>query len=78
MFLVWFGLYIGPDKPKPIYRAGQKKKPYHIIFSSDMILNTEFEHWGLPLAFEMSWRGVVFRFVFKVKEKAATICFVTA
>ncbi len=25
-----------------------------------------------------SWRGVVFRFVFKVKEKAATIFFVTA
>lgn len=58
--------------------AGQKKKPYHIIFSSDMILNTEFEHWGLPLAAEMSWRGVVFRFVFKAKEKAATIRFVTA
>ena len=52
--------------------AGQKKKPYHIIFSSDMILNTEFEHWGLPLAAEMSWHGVVFRFVFKAKEKAAT------
>ena len=27
---------------------------------------------------QMSWGGVVFRFVFKAKEKAATICFVTA
>ena len=26
----------------------------------------------------MSWHGVVFRFVFNAKEKAATICFVTA
>jgi len=26
----------------------------------------------------MSWRGVVFRFVFKAKEKAATVGFVTA
>lgn len=23
--LVWFGLYICPTKPKPIYRTGQKK-----------------------------------------------------
>ena len=30
------------------------------------------------MAAEMSWRGVVFRFVFKAKEKAATIHFVTA
>ena len=30
------------------------------------------------MAPEMSWREVVFRFVFNVKEKAATICFVTA
>ena len=43
-----------------------------------MIFNTEFKHWGLPLAFEMSWRGVVFRFVFKAKEKALANCFVSA
>lgn len=47
-------------------------------------LNTEFEHksmntGGLLLAVEMrSRRGVVFRFVFKAKEKAATIELVTA
>lgn len=25
IILVWFGLYICPTKPKPIYRAGQKR-----------------------------------------------------
>ena len=26
IIVVWFGLYICPTKPKPIYRAGQRKK----------------------------------------------------
>ena len=33
---------------------------------------------GLLMEAETSWDGVVFRFVFKVKEKAATISIVTA
>lgn len=36
------------------------------------------EYREVPVAAETSWRGVVFRFVFKAKEKAATIGFVTA
>lgn len=31
--LVWFGLYIYPTKPKPVYRAGQKKKHSPLLFS---------------------------------------------
>lgn len=31
--LVWFGLYICPNKPKPIYGAGQKKKHTPLLFS---------------------------------------------
>ncbi len=87
----WFGLYICPTKPKPIYIGLGKRKakhrknrlkpknppdqrkslPYYFLFLSHS-LNTEFEHKS------MSCGGVVFRFVFKAKEKAATRGFVTA
>lgn len=39
--LVWFGLYICPDKPKPIYRTGQKKKHSPLLFSFPQLW---FEH----------------------------------
>lgn len=48
----------------------------YVIFLKNLIscnMNMEIEHRGRVLAVEMSWRGVVFRFVFKGKEKAATI-----
>lgn len=51
IILVWFGLYIYPDKPKPIYEeslrwAKRKVPPYYFLFLSHS-LNTEFEHKGM-------------------------------
>ena len=89
--LVWFGLYICPTKPKPIYGVGQKKMDvrwFFVLLAPDFsfpqlwfehrIWTQRREHRGLPWAAETSWSRVVFRVVFKTKEKAATICFVTA
>lgn len=57
--LVWFGLYICPTKPKPVYRGLGKRKPNTgkstapknvtlllFLFISHY-LNTEFEHKGV-------------------------------
>ena len=44
--LVWFGLYICPTKPKPVYRGLCKRRsvlPYYFLFLS-YGLSTEFEH----------------------------------
>ena len=49
LYLVWFGLYICPTKPKPICRGLGKRKsnlPYYFLFLS-YGLNTEFEHRGV-------------------------------
>lgn len=62
-----------------IYVDGRQKKsilPYYFLFLS-YGLNTEFEHRGRTLAAETSWHGVVFRFVFKAKEKALAKRFVS-
>ena len=51
-----------------------KRKGLH----ADFLLTHSFELRWLQSATETGWGGVVFRFVFKAKEKAATIRFVTA
>jgi len=51
LVLVWFGLYICPDKPKPIYENGwakEKALPYYFFLSHS--LNTKFEHKGMNMA----------------------------
>ena len=62
-YLVWFGLYICPAKPKPIYGLG-KKKGSPLLFSFDSSLSiwirklVDFQFLGYGLSTEFEHKSV--------------------
>ena len=49
--LVWFGLYICPDKPKPIYReswAKEKLLSYYFLLTRHCLFLAETRRFSIP------------------------------